>query len=128
MPYSLKVDFAKAYDSVNRNFLDYMMGRFGMDGKWRMWIKECIFKGDLSTLVNGTPSEEVKIQKGLKQGDPLAPFLFLMVAEGLTGLMRNAVNLGMFKGFKVGSGGEKVSILQYADDTLLVEEGFQALK
>lgn len=117
-----KVDFTKAYDSVNWGFMEYMMGRFGMDDRWKRWIRECIFKGDLSVLINGSPAEEVRIHKGLKQGDTLAPFLFLMMAEGLTGLMRNAVALGLFKGFKVGNGGEEVSILQYADDTLLVGE------
>ncbi|MCI94700.1 putative non-LTR retroelement reverse transcriptase, partial [Trifolium medium] len=45
----------------------------------------------MSVLVNGSPSEEINIQRGLKQGDPLAPFLFLLVAEGLGGLMKKAV-------------------------------------
>lgn len=115
-----KVDFQKEYDSVNWNFLSYMMDRIGMDKKWKAWIKACVFKGDLSVIVNGSPTEEVSIQKGLKQGHPLAPFLFLLVAEGLTGLTRNAVSLGCYKGFQVGQDGEAVSILQYADDTLLV--------
>lgn len=53
---------------------------------------------------------------------PLAPFLFLLVAEGLAGMMRNVVSLGIFKGFIVGRSGEEVSILQYADDTLLIGE------
>lgn len=99
-----------------------MMGRFGMGVKWRAWIKECVFKVDLSILVNGSPTEEMSIQKGLKQGDPLAPFLFLLVAEGLAGLMRNAVSLGIFKGFKIWNEEEVISILQYANDTLLVGE------
>lgn len=101
--------------------MNYMMGRFRMDEKWKSWIKECVFNGDLSILVNGSPTEEVKIQKGLRQGDPLAPFLFLMVAEGLTGMMRNVVELGIFKGFKVGDKREEMSIL-HADDTLPVGE------
>lgn len=117
-----KVDFEKAYNSMNWKFLEYMMGRFGMDDKWKNWIKECVFKSDLSVLVNGSPTEEVRIQKGLKQGEPLAPFLFLMVVEGLTSMMRNAVEFGTFKGFKVGNNGEEASILQYANDMLLVGE------
>lgn len=77
----LKVDFEKAYDSV-----------------------------------------EVDIQRGLKQGDPLAPFLFLLVAEGFSGLMENAVNRNLFKGFEVKRGGTVISHLQYADDTLCIGE------
>lgn len=93
-----------------------------MDEKWRVWTKACVFKGDLLVLINGSPTEEIKINKGLKQGDPITPFLFLLVAEWLPGMMKNAVNGGLFKGFKVGNGGEEVSILQFADDTLLVGE------
>lgn len=85
-------------------------------------LKHVTFNGDLSILVNGSPTDEIKIQRGLKQGDPLAPFLFLMVAEGLSGLVRSAVSRGVFKVFRVGDGAEEVSILQYADDTLFVGE------
>jgi hypothetical protein len=76
----------------------------------------------MSILVNGSPTREINIQKGLKQGDPLAPFLFLLVAEGLGGVMRKTVELGLFRGFKVGSGDVLVSHLQYADDTLCIGE------
>lgn len=118
----LKVDFEKAYDSVNWKFLEYMMGRFGFSEKWRGWIRECIFSRRCSVLVNGSPTEEVDIQKGLKQGDPLSPFLYLMVAEGLSGLMKKVVNMGKFTGCEIGNEGPMVSILQYADDTLLIGE------
>jgi hypothetical protein len=87
----LKVDFEKAYDSVSWSFLDYMLGRFGFGVKWRAWMKTCVCNGNLSVLVNGSPTEQVNISKGLKQGDPLAPFLFLIVAEGFSGVMRKAV-------------------------------------
>jgi hypothetical protein len=76
----------------------------------------------MSILVNGSPTEEINIQCGLKQGDPLAPFLFLLVAEGLGGFMRKAVDLHRFHGFHVGRGGVVISHLQYADDTLCIGE------
>lgn len=72
-------------------------------------------------LVNGSPTKEVKMQKGLRQDDPLAPFLFFIVAEGLGGLMRSAVAKGIFSGFNYGHSGS-ASYLQYADDTLLLGE------
>ncbi|MCH84850.1 RNA-directed DNA polymerase (Reverse transcriptase) [Trifolium medium] len=81
-----KVDFERAYDSVSWGFLDYMMARFGFGEKWRAWMKMCVCNGNLSVLVNGFPTNQVNIQRGLKQGDPLAPFLFLLVMEGLTAL------------------------------------------
>ena len=95
----LKVDFEKAYDSVDWGFLEYMMIRVGMCNKWVAWMKACVFGGSMSILVNGSPTEEINIQRGLKQGDPLAPFLFLLVAEGFGGVMRNAVSRNLFQGF-----------------------------
>jgi hypothetical protein len=118
----LKVDFEKAYDSVEWSFLDYMLGRFGFGEKWKKWIRTCVFSGSMSVLVNGSPTEEINIHRGLKQGDPLAPFLFLLVAEGLGGLMKKAVDLNRFSGFQVGRGGAIISHLQYADDTLCIGE------
>lgn len=79
----LKIDFEKAYDSVNWKFLDFMMVRLGFCVRRMSWIRECICLGRCSVLVNGSPTKEFLIQKGLKQGDPLAPFLYMMVAEGL---------------------------------------------
>jgi hypothetical protein len=72
--------------------------------------------------VNGAPTGEINIQRGLKQGDPFAPFLFLIVAEGFSGVMRKAVELGRFKGFAVGRDPVLISHLQYADDTLCIGE------
>jgi hypothetical protein len=117
-----KVDFEKAYDSVDWGFLDYMLCRFGFGVKWRGWMKACVCSGNMSVLVNGSPTEEICLRRGLKQGDPLAPLLFLLVAEGLGALMRSAVERGRFQPFNVGRGGLPVSILQYADDTLCIGE------
>jgi hypothetical protein len=85
-----KVDFEKAYDSVDWGFLEYMLRRFGFCEIWIGWMRVCVFEGNLSVLVNGCPTGGINIQRGLKQGDPLAPFLFLLVAEGFGGAMRRA--------------------------------------
>lgn len=116
------VDFEKAYDSVRWDFLDYMLGRFGFNEKWKSWIREGVFSGKLSLSINGSPMEEMNIQRGLKQGDPLAPFLFLLVVEGLSGLLKNVASLRKFKGFKVCNSDVTVSHLQYVDDTILIGE------
>lgn len=85
-------------------------------------MKVCVFSGSISILINGSPTEEINIQRGLKQGDLLAPFLFLLVVEGFSGLMRNAVERNLFKGFMLVSGGVTLSHLQYADDTICIGE------
>ncbi|MCH84761.1 LINE-1 reverse transcriptase like [Trifolium medium] len=82
-------------------------------------MKACVCQGNLSVLVKGCPTEQINISRGLKQGDPLAWFLFLLVVEGLTMLSNNPVSLGFFKGFQVSSD-VSVSLLQCADDTLFI--------
>ncbi|GAU35104.1 hypothetical protein TSUD_162080 [Trifolium subterraneum] len=75
----------------------------------------------ISILINGSPSKEFKMERGLRQGDPLSPFLFLMVAEGLNVLINKAVADGSFVGYGVGRE-EKVFVshLQFAYDTLII--------
>jgi len=115
-----KVDFEKAYDSICWRFLEYMMKRFGFSVRWCRSIRACVCCGSLSVLVNGCSTEEINIHRGLKQGDPLAPFLFLLVVEGLSGLVRSTEARGLYHGFKVGNLGISISRLQYADDTLFL--------
>ena len=80
----------------------------------------------MSVLVNGSPTEEFYPKRGLRQGDPLAPFLFLVVAEGLTGLVRQAVKADLLSGLTIGRDELQLCILQFADDTLFVcEDSFR---
>ncbi|GLU16530.1 hypothetical protein SLE2022_329610 [Rubroshorea leprosula] len=115
-----KADFEKAYDCVDWSYLDWMMSRFGFGGKWRRWIRECLSTARVSVLVNGSPTEEFAMGKGLRQGDPLSPFLFLMVAEGLHGLVKKAEEEGLLQGIMVGNNGLAISLLQFADDTVIL--------
>jgi hypothetical protein len=88
---------------------------------WRKWMKECVCTATASVLVNGSPTNEFPLERGLRQGDPLSPFLFLLAAEGLNVMMRAMVEANQFTGYTVGGlEGVTVSHLQFADDTLLV--------
>nr|KYP35452.1 Transposon TX1 uncharacterized [Cajanus cajan] len=68
-----KVDFEKAHDSVSWEYLLYMLERLGFNPKWIGWIRECLNIARLSVLVNGSPTSEFPMGRGLRQGDPLAP-------------------------------------------------------
>nr|CCA66235.1 hypothetical protein [Beta vulgaris subsp. vulgaris] len=115
----LKIDFHKAFDSVSWAFLDWTLEKMNFPIQWRQWIQTCVTTASSSVLINGSPSPPFKLQKGLRQGDPLSPFLFVLVVETLNLLINKAISLGFWEGVEVSKGGLKLSHLQYADDTLI---------
>ncbi|XP_071694365.1 uncharacterized protein [Rutidosis leptorrhynchoides] len=117
-----KVDFEKAFDSLSWEFLDDMMGFMGFGVKWGGWISSCLKTASISVLVNGSPTKEFRLGRGVRQGDPLSPFLFIIVAEGLNWLEKSAVSNSLYCGVKIGSNNVPISHLQYADDTLFFGE------
>ncbi|PNX56330.1 ribonuclease H [Trifolium pratense] len=76
----------------------------------------------MSVLVNGSPTEDFVVGKGLRQGDPLSPFLFLLVAEGLSRLIRRALDNGIFTGCKV-TNNLHFHTLQFVDDIVIIGDG-----
>ncbi|GJR29224.1 RNA-directed DNA polymerase, eukaryota [Tanacetum coccineum] len=116
-----KVDFAKAYDSVRWDFLLDVLLAFGFGPKWCQWIRGIFSSNMASILVNGSPTSEFPIFSGLKQGDPLAPFLFILVMESLHLSVSRAVNDGIFKGLHI-TGTTSLSHLFYADDAVFIGE------
>ena len=91
----------------------------GFADKWRGWVRQCVTTARMSILVNGTPCKPFKMERGLRQGDPLSPFLFVIMAEVLNKMLLKAEALGFFKGLEVGVGQVKITHLQFADDTLI---------
>ncbi|GJW03444.1 RNA-directed DNA polymerase, eukaryota, partial [Tanacetum coccineum] len=116
-----KVDFAKAYDSVRWDFVLDVLEAFGFGSVWCNWIRGTFSFARASVLVNGSPSEEFQFQCGLKQGDPLSPFLFILVMEALHLSVGRAVNGGLFKGIRLHDD-LSLSHLFYADDALFLGE------
>ncbi|GJX56907.1 RNA-directed DNA polymerase, eukaryota [Tanacetum coccineum] len=116
-----KVDFSKAYDSVRWDFLDEVLCSFGFGSKWRSWITGSLSSGKASVLVNGSPTSEFHFHCGLKQGDPLAPYLFLLVMESLHHSFSRVVEAGFFKGISF-NGSTNISHLFYADDAVFIGE------
>nr|GEX41031.1 RNA-directed DNA polymerase, eukaryota, reverse transcriptase zinc-binding domain protein [Tanacetum cinerariifolium] len=117
-----KADFEKAFDSVKWDFLDDLLGKFSFGSKWRSWIRGCLTSSKGSILVNGSPTVEFKFYKGLKQGDPLSPFLFILVMESLHFSFNQVMNVGLFKGVRIDNS-LTLSHLIYADDAVFIGIG-----
>nr|GEZ20471.1 RNA-directed DNA polymerase, eukaryota, reverse transcriptase zinc-binding domain protein [Tanacetum cinerariifolium] len=96
-----KVDFEKAFDSVKWDYLDETLKAFGFGSKWRNWISSCLNNAMRSVLVNGSPTLEFQFHKGLKQGDPISPFLFILIMETLQLTFKRVLNAGLYKGLKI---------------------------
>ena len=117
-----KEDFEKAFDSLNWVFLDDVLDQMGFRLKWRDWVKWCITTAKVSVLVNMSPTKEFRMEKRVRQGDPLAPFLFILAAEVLHVAMREAQQKGIFKGVQLRNVSQEISIFQYADDALFLRK------
>ncbi|KAL4385916.1 hypothetical protein GQ457_09G028800 [Hibiscus cannabinus] len=114
-----KADFRKAYDFVDWNFLLFVMERMGFGKKWCSWIKLCISIVFISVLVNGSPTNPFNISHGMRQGCPLSPLLFNIIAEALSSLFRKAASLGLFSSIRIGNSSAGLSHLQFADDLIV---------
>lgn len=116
----LKLDFAKAFDSIGWKFLEDSMKARGFENKWLGWIHNCLHNADSQVLVNGIPRPHIRCKRGLRQGDPLSPFLFVLGIDFLARDMHKAVDNGFIQ--RVGNFpiDTHFSCLQYADDTLLL--------
>nr|GEW90283.1 RNA-directed DNA polymerase, eukaryota [Tanacetum cinerariifolium] len=111
--------FKKAFDSVRWDYLDGILSNFGFGAKWRGWIQGCLNSAMGSILVNGSPSSKFKFYKGLKQGDPLSPFLFILVKESLHISFNNILNAVSFKGIRIDDH-LTLSHIFYADDAVFI--------
>ena len=100
----------------------FLLQQCGFSEKLRRWIKCCISTVKFSILINSSPSDFFGSSRGLRQGDPLSPFLFDIVMEALSRMLVAATAAGQFPGFTVGnvtSSLMTMSHLLFADDTLV---------
>jgi len=96
-----KVDLT-TYDSVEYKYLEVDMIKIGFPYRLCCWIMECVRIATTSILVNGSPTNEFILRKGLHQGDLFSPFLFLIVVEGLNVVLNSFVDAGLFTSYDVG--------------------------
>jgi len=115
----LKLDFEKAYDKLNWDFLFDCLKQRGFCKKWCDWIKLVMSSGTVSVKVNNINGSYFKSGRGVRQGDPLSPFLFNIAADTLAKMISLAQKNNLIKGLVPEYIENGVAVLQYADDTIL---------
>jgi hypothetical protein len=115
----VKLDFQKAYDKMEWGFLLTVLKAFGFNEKFVRLIHQCISFVQYTPLLNGSKCSSFSPYRGLRQGDPLSPYLFILGSEVLARLINREVDQGLISGVKVTRNAPPISKLFYADDVLL---------
>lgn len=116
---ALKLDMSKAYNRVKWVFLEKLMLKIGFHDNWVRLGMETVKIVSYSILINGTPWGFIKPARGIRQGGPLSPYLFLLCSKGLNVLIQNSVAVGDLRGFSLCKNGPQISHLFFADDNVI---------
>jgi hypothetical protein len=116
---ALKLDMCKAYDRVEWDFLEIIMKRIGFASRWVQLLMTCVRTVTYSVLINSRPYGKIVPYKGLRQGDPLSPYFFILCAEGLSTGINKMERAGGITGLSLTRGGTRLSHLFFADDSFL---------
>ncbi|KAH1129370.1 hypothetical protein J1N35_000748 [Gossypium stocksii] len=117
--FALKLDMSKAYDRVEWDFLAGMMSRLGFHTDWIILIMHCVCSVSYTVGLNGERSDWFSPSRGLRQGDPLSPYLFLLCVEGFSTLLHEANQKGLMRGTFIGRERLSINHLFFADDCIL---------
>jgi hypothetical protein len=116
----LKLDLSKAFDKISWEYMRAMLLAFGFDQSWVTWIVNLTSSAFFSLLINGVPSRPFSPSRGIRQGDPLSPFLFIILAEGLSRSIHAAIENNLLTGLPLHGISPPISHSQFVDDTLLM--------
>jgi exonuclease III len=116
----IKLDLSKAFDRLSWQYMRAVLDSFGFSKEWVDWILALTSSPFFSILVNGSPSRPFPSSRGIRQGDPLSPFLFVIMAEGLGRYLKAAVSDGSLSGIPLHNLHPAPSHSQFVDDTLLM--------
>jgi hypothetical protein len=119
---ALKLDMSKAYDRVEWSYLDGIMKKMGFKERFVRLIMECVTSVSYRFRVKGDLTDVVYPGRGLRQGDPISPYLFLLCAKGFSSLLNKAEDEGLICGIKLAPNAPRVSHLLFTDDSHLLLE------
>jgi ribonuclease HI len=115
---AVKIDMSKAYDRVEWRFLEAVMRKMGFRDGWIKLVMMCVTSVQYSVIVNGEPCGLFSPTRGLRQGDPISPYLFLICAEALSSMVTQANREGLLSGVPTSRRGPNISHLFFADDSV----------
>lgn len=115
----LKIDFEKAFDLVEHQAILQILQAKGFNSTWLDWIKNILSSASTSVLLNGIPRKSFKCLRGVRQGDPLSPLLFVLAADLLQSIINKASSNGLLS-TPIPTSGNSFPVIQYADDTLII--------
>ena len=116
---AIKIDLQKAYDRVNWDFLQAVLGKLGFNGVFIGWILACVSSISFEVLVNGGKSDQFKPSRGLRQGDPLSAYLFIIGQEVFSRILDKEFTLKNIDGVKASASAPPITHVMYADDIIL---------
>lgn len=116
----LKIDLSEAFDKLEWKFIDLILVNLGFHSTFIRWIMQCISISSFSILINGSPCGFFKAFRGLRQGDPLSPYLFILSMEILSRMSHLVENQNLIKGIKISKNNLKINHLLYVDDLLIL--------
>ena len=116
---AIKLDMSKIYNKVEWDYLKALMLQLGFHPLWVDLVMVGITSVSYSVLMNGVASSYILPSRGLRQGDPLSPYLFLLCSEGFTALIQKAAQTNCLHGVRISRGAPMITHLLFADDRLL---------
>ena len=122
---AIKLDMAKAYDPVEWEYLQGIMLKLGFHEAFVRMIMKCVTTVSFSIRVNGVPTQSFRPTRGIRQGDPISPYLFLLCSEGLSCLLKSIGPMHLARGVRVGIHSPWISHLLFADDSIVFSEASQ---
>jgi hypothetical protein len=116
---AMKLDMSKAYDRLEWDFLEEMMRKLGFDNRWVNLLMSCVRTVSYAILVNGQPFGQIIPTRGIRQGNPLSSYLFILCAEAMSTMIQHSACESSIMGIPISRGGIRINHLLFADDSLL---------
>eukprot|EP00253_Pinus_taeda_P031554 PITA_31554 len=118
----IKLDLSKAYDRLNWRYLCAVLAAYDFEKRWIEWIFSMVSTPIFSILVNSNPSKPFNASRGIRQGDPLSPFLFILAADGLGRIIKRESRRNKLRGLKLWGNNLAITHQQFVDDIMLFGE------